>query len=130
MSESSLSFQHLSTTTWEPFKTAKLPRKKTQKCKRSHLNRLGDGHLFIQWGLKQDDRAFNLSWENASLAVLRMTAKEEQVLIWGVTNNFYQVDKVVNMEPTKNEDWLYHLPQAKAHPLLTVAMQSTTDWVG
>jgi len=33
-----------------------------------------------------------------------MTAKEEQVLIWGVTNNFYQVDKVVNMEPTKNED--------------------------
>ena len=60
--------------------------------------------MFIQGGLKQDDRAFNLSWENASLAVLRMTAKEEQVLIWGVTNNFYQVEKVVNMEPTKNED--------------------------
>ena len=60
-----------------------------------------------------------------------MTAKEEQVLIWGgVTNNFYQVDKVVNMEPMKNEDWLYHVPQAKAHPLLTSAMQSTTDWVG
>lgn len=52
--------------------------------KRSHLNRLWEGHLFIVWGLKQDD----LSWENTSLAVLRMIAKEEQVLIWGVTNNF------------------------------------------